>query len=116
MEGLFSELSDGPRGRVELLRLERCGTEGAGLLFLRSGEEGLAPEVLDLAGNPRPEWARLLVEGRPALRGLSADEWFGSLRGRAADLRLWPKLCRLLAARASGAGRLEAVAAVRLLR
>lgn len=116
VEGLFSELSDGPRGRVALLRLERCGTEGAGLLFLRSGEEGLAPEVLDLAGNPRPEWARLLVEGRPALRGLSADEWFGSLRGRAADLRLWPKLCRLLAARASGAGRLEAVAAVRLLR
>ena len=116
VEGLLQELEDGPRGRVALLKLDGTGVEGAGLLFLHGARDGFVASAIDLAGHLRPEWAELLVRGRHAIRGMKTDEWFGSLRGKAAERRLWPRLCQLLAARVPAAGRLQAVAAVRLHR
>lgn len=116
VEGLLQEMEDGFRGRVALARLPKAGLEAAGVLFVtRVGPEPKAA-FLDLSGRSRPELATLAVRRRHDLKGISPDEWFGSLTGRAAEARRWPKVCRVLGEKVLSGAFLEAVAAIRFLR
>jgi hypothetical protein len=63
-----------------------------------------------LDGTPRPDWARLVHVRRRDLMPMNSDEWRKAI---------WPKVVERLAslARPPGAAfRLDAVAAIRLLR
>src|SRR5262249_42994033 len=90
VEGIFQELEDGPRGRTALVKLERAGVDGVGLLLIRKRPDGFVASALDLEGRSHPEWAELLVRSRAQLRGLKRDEWsvssgqFASLCNRVA--------------------------------
>ncbi len=110
VEGIFQELEDGPRGRAALLKLERSGTSGEGVLFLHRRDASFAVSAVDLAGQSRPEWAELLLKGRANLRGLSIEEWKPQIpRGRG-----WAQTVRAIAARAEKNGPILAAAAFRL--
>ncbi len=110
VEGIFQELEDGPRGRAALVKLEKSGTSGEGVLFLHGREGGFAASAVDLAGQSRPEWAELLLRGRANLRGVSVDEWSPTIpRGRG-----WAATVRTLAARAEKNGPILAAAGFRL--
>ena len=110
VEGIFQELEDGPRGRAALLKLEKTGVSGEGVLFLHRREEAFAVTVLDLAGQSRPEWAEILLRGRSQLRGLPIEEWKPEIpRGRG-----WAAAVRTLASRAEKNGPILAAAAFRL--
>lgn len=110
VEGIFQELEDGPRGRAALLKLEKSGVAGEGVLFLHQREGGFAASAVDLSGQSRPEWAELLLRGRASLRGVSVDEWTPTIpRGRG-----WAATVRTLAVRAERNGPILAAAAFRL--
>jgi ATP-dependent helicase HepA len=110
VEGIFQDLEDGPRGRAALLKLEKSGTSGEGILFLHRRDGGFAASVVDLAGQSRPEWAELLLKGRANLKGVSIEEWSpGIPRGRA-----WAPTVRALASRAEKNGPILAAAGFRL--
>jgi len=110
VEGIFQELEDGPRGRAALLKLERTGIAGEGVLFLHRREGGFAASAVDLSGQSRPEWAELLLKGRANLRGLSIEDWNPQLpRGRG-----WAAAVRAFASRAEKNGPILAAAAFRL--
>ncbi len=111
VEAVFEELEDGSRGRAALLKLERTGHDGAGVLFLHRRPDGFAAFAADLAGVPRPDWAELLLKGRSQLKGVSVEEWTAAVpSGRA-----WSTLCRSLAARSEKNGPILAAAGFRLL-
>jgi len=114
VEGLFQELEDGPRGRTAFVKLEKCGTSGMGLVFLHRAGRSFEAHATDLKGNPRPDWAKLVVARRTELRGVRAEEWFKELKGQAVIARDWPSICRGLFEKAGGTGRLLAVAGVKL--
>ena len=116
VEGVFQEMEDGPRGRVALVKLEKSGHAGDGLLFLRAAPDGFTATAIDLRGRPRPEWAELLLREPASLKGLSPEEWLAPLRPHGVTPRNWPTLCEKLAARAPSEDRLLAVAAFRLVR
>jgi ATP-dependent helicase HepA len=110
VEGIFQELEDGPRGRAALLKLEKTGVVGDGVLFLHRREEAFAVTAIDLSGLSRPDWAELLMKGRANLRGLSIEDWSPSIpRGRG-----WAATVRALAARAERNGPILAAVAFRL--
>jgi ATP-dependent helicase HepA len=110
VEGIFLELEDGPRGRTALLKLEKTGISGEGILFLHRRDGAFAASAIDLAGQARPEWAELLLKGRANLRGLSIEHWSPEIpRGRG-----WGTTVRALAARAERNGPILAAAAFRL--
>lgn len=112
VEGIFQELEDGPRGRAALLRLEKTGVEGEGVLFVHRRAEAFAVSAIDLAGQPRPEWAEILMKGRSNLRGLSIDDWSPQIpRGRG-----WAATVRALASRAEKNGPILAAVGFRLVR
>ena len=112
VEGIFQELEDGPRGRAALVKLEKSGFEGEGVLFLHRRDEAFAASAIDLAGQPRPEWAEVLMRGRMNLRGLPIEDWSPAIpRGRG-----WATTVRALAARAERNGPILAAAGFRLLR
>jgi ATP-dependent helicase HepA len=75
VEGLLAELEDGSRGRAALLELPGAGQPGVGVLRIVAGARGPEATALDLAGRARPDWARLIVEKRDALRGITREEW-----------------------------------------
>jgi ATP-dependent helicase HepA len=135
VEALFGELHDGPRGRVALFELPGAGRRGLGLLAIGSisgrPPHGAVPLVahepdgplvallVDLDGQVRPEWARLVLAQAGKLRPLAREDWLAGLAdaGVVEDEHGWPDLCQSRLAGAAGAlQRLEAVAAVRLLR
>ena len=110
VEGIFQELEDGPRGRAALVKLERSGVAGEGVLFLHRREEGFAASAIDLAGQSRPEWAEVLLRGRANLRGLAIEDWKPEIpRGRG-----WAATVRALATRAERNGLIIAAAGFRL--
>ncbi|HKC25079.1 MAG TPA: SNF2-related protein, partial [Thermoanaerobaculia bacterium] len=108
VEGIFQELEDGSRGRTALVRLERAGVEGIGLLLIRKGPDGFVASALDLAGRSHPEWAELLVRSRAQLRGMKREEW-GVPGGQ------WAALCNRVALRARR-GRVLAAAGFKISR
>jgi ATP-dependent helicase HepA len=79
VEGLLQELEDGARGRVALVELAGSGHAGVGIVALRGPAHRVAAEVVDLQGQPRPEWARAVVEGRRDLRPVQSDAWKAAL-------------------------------------
>jgi ATP-dependent helicase HepA len=108
VEGLFGELSDGPRGRVAFVKLAGAGTTGAGVLFVFRAGGDLRAAAVSLDGTPRPDWGDLLLSRRTELRGVDPGAW---------RKPAWPKLVFRLAEKAPPPGpafRLEAVAAFRL--
>ena len=120
VEGLFRELQDGARGRAGLLLLEKTNAPGAGLLFVFRRGAGIEAVAVDFDGTPRPDWADLILRRRADARGLRPEDWLGILR-KAAGGRIpdWASLVRRLSRRALAerkGGRLEAVAAFRLMR
>ncbi len=113
VEGLLQGLEDSLRGRAAFLRLDGTGFNGAGIVFVHRFQGQVTFTVVDLAGRERHEWARLIKERRLELRGTQPQDWFGSLKGKAADPRFWPSICQALNERVSIPGRMEQVAAVR---
>lgn len=110
VEGIFQDLEDGPRGRAAILKLEKSGASGEGILFLHRRDGGFAASAVDLAGQSRPEWAELLLRGRANLKGVSIEDWTPDVpRGRG-----WSPTVRALAARAEKNGPILAAAAFRL--
>lgn len=116
VEGVFQEMEDGPRGRVALVKLEKSGVSGEGLLFLRTSPDGFEATAIDLRGRPRPEWGELLLKERVSLKGLSPEDWLAPLKPYGVTPRNWPILCERLASRVPSEARLIAIAAFRLLR
>ena len=120
VEGIFRELQDGGRGRVGLLLLEKADASGAGLLFVFCHGGSVEAVAVGFDGTPRPDWAELILRRRAEARGLRPEDWLGILR-KAAGGRIpdWALLVRRLSRRALAerkSGRLEAVAAFRLIR
>ena len=58
VEGIFQELEDGPRGRAALLKLEKSGVDGEGVLFLHRRDGAFAASAIDLAGQPQARVGR----------------------------------------------------------
>jgi ATP-dependent helicase HepA len=79
VEGLLLELEDGSRGRAALLELKGAPASGLGLFLVVAGERGPEAKAFDLEGRDRPEWARLTLEGRERLSGLTPDAWTRAL-------------------------------------
>jgi ATP-dependent helicase HepA len=110
VEGIFQDLEDGPRGRAALVKLEKSGTTGEGILFLHRREGAFAASAVDLSGQSRPEWAELLLKGRANLKGVSIEDWNPDIpRGRG-----WSPTVRALASRAEKNGPILAAAGFRL--
>ena len=51
------------------------GGPALGVLRIVAGARGPEATAIDLDGRTRPDWARLVVEKRDALRGITRDEW-----------------------------------------
>ena len=110
VEGIFQELEDGPRGRAALVKLEKSGFTGEGVLFLHRREGAFAASAIDLSGQSKPEWAEALLKGRANLRGIQVQDWSPQIpRGRG-----WAATVRTLAGRAERNGPILAAAAFRL--
>jgi ATP-dependent helicase HepA len=121
VEGIFRELQDGDRGRVALLKLEKAGVAGAGLLLVFQEGEDVTAEAIGLDGLRRKEWAGMLLERRADVRSVTPEDWRAFLKGRSERAPNWSTICRKLAARvlagkSAGASRLVAVAGFRLTR
>jgi ATP-dependent helicase HepA len=108
VEGIFQELEDGPRGRTALVKLERAGVDGQGLLLIRKRLDGFVASALDLGGRSHPEWAELLVRSRAHLKGVKREDW-GVPGGQ------WAALCNRVALQARR-GRVLAAAGFKLTR
>ncbi len=61
VEGLLAEIDDGPLGRTAIVHIDGAGDHGFGLLALYRTERGFEAECVDVAGNPRPDWAAILT-------------------------------------------------------
>ncbi|MCK6680865.1 MAG: SNF2-related protein [Thermoanaerobaculia bacterium] len=116
VEGIFQELEDSVRGRASMLCLHDAGVESAGLVFVYRfhGETGLA--LFDLTGRERPDLLDLIKRRFSELRNLPVADWFSSLKGKSAEPRYWPALCRAVAEKAEIPGQMEAVAGIRFFR
>jgi hypothetical protein len=113
VEGLFSELEDGTRGRTALISLDRTGKSALGLLLVTKTGAGFGVAAIGFDGTPHPDHAELRVRGRARLSKVRPEEW-NSLAKQQAPGTPWPQLCRGLAEKRGAGGRLLAIAGYRL--
>ncbi|MDF1552944.1 MAG: SNF2-related protein [Deferrisomatales bacterium] len=75
VEAVLLELADGHRGQVGLLDVPGAGEEGLGLLALVQQGGKVLPVLLDLGGNPRPEWHSAVLREPPPWRTADLGAW-----------------------------------------
>ncbi|HSH69574.1 MAG TPA: helicase-related protein [Deferrisomatales bacterium] len=75
VEAVLLELADGHRGQVGLLDVPGTGEEGFGLLALVRQGMNVVPVLLDLGGNPRPEWHSAVLREPPLWRTADLGDW-----------------------------------------
>ncbi len=107
VEGLLLELEDGLRGRAALIEVQSEVLQGAGLLLIHKHGAEWSAEVIGADGEPRPDWARDLLDALPTARGARAERW-GVGQG-------WAEGIRALAARSRAPGKLIAAAFFRVV-
>ncbi len=113
VEAVLLELADGHRGHVGLLDVPGTGEEGFGLLALVKRGAAVAPVLLDLAGNPHPEWHATVLREPLIWRTADLDAW--GLGEGAAARATWSTRVRELLLPLQAEGDLRAVAGLRLL-
>jgi ATP-dependent helicase HepA len=105
VEGILTELAEGPRGRVAALQL--TGDEDFfGLLALYRREAGFEAVVVDAQGRPRPDLAARLTSGPLRPEPVDVKKWTGQAA--------WGKTIRKLPAALPAEEEPQAVAAVRM--
>jgi ATP-dependent helicase HepA len=104
VEGILAEIDDGPLGRSAILHIEADGESGMGLFALYRTESGFDVACVDIAGNPRPDWAEIL-RSRPLRSRRVKTEALIAQPG-------WAEGIRMMAERLPRLGRPAAVAAV----
>ena len=103
VEGLFAHYEDSPLGRAVRFEIKMGTAIDAGLVAIY--KEGRAFEViaLDVAGNPRPDWAAAVLRRPIVVRPIA---------GEAAKDQDWRTMVRRLGSQLDPTRRLHAVAAI----